>query len=92
MEHFSRSSLLIRLQMTIERTIMTTRKSTKEPPMMMMDMSASATSVETGPDTLMLHLLPRPAMFLAWQENSPSIPSVISNWVAELKIAAVKGR
>ena len=84
--------MLIRLQMTIERTIMTTRKRTKEPPMMMMDMSASATSVETGPDTLMLHLLPRPAIFLAWQENSPSIPSVISNWVAELKIAAVKER
>ena len=38
----------------------------------------------------MLHLFPSPAIFLAWQENSPSLPSVISNWVVEVKTAAEK--
>ena len=40
--------------------------------------------------TRMLHLFPSPAIFLAWQENSPSLPSVISNWVVEVKTAAEK--
>ena len=76
--------------MMMEMTIMTTRKTTKHPPIMMMERSVSATRVEAGPFILTLHLLPSPAMFLAWQENSPTIPSVISNWVAEVKTAAVR--
>ena len=82
--------MLIRLQMTMEMTIMTTRKTRKQPPIMMTERSVSATRVDTGPLILMLHLLPSPAMFRAWQENSPSIPSVIWNWVADVNTAAVK--
>ena len=76
--------------MMTERLIITTRNTRKQAEMMMTEMSVSARRVDTGPETLMLHFCPRPARFLAWQENSPSIPSVISNCVAELKIAAVK--
>lgn len=38
--------------------------------------------------TFTSHLFPSPAKFRAWQENSPCIPSVTSNCVAEENIAA----
>ena len=39
---------------------------------------------ETKTHTLTSHLVPRPARFLAWQLNSPSIPSV--TWMAVLMV------
>ena len=41
--------MLIRLQIRMEMTIITTRKTTKHPPIIIMDRSVSATRVETGP-------------------------------------------
>ena len=42
---------------------------------------------ETKTHTLTSHLVPRPARFLAWQLNSPSIPSV--TWMAVLMMVVV---
>ena len=42
---------------------------------------------ETKTHTLTSHLVPRPARFLAWQLNSPSIPSV--TWMAVLMVVAL---
>ena len=42
---------------------------------------------ETKTRTLTSHLVPRPARFLAWQLNSPSIPSV--TWMAVLMVVVL---
>ena len=42
---------------------------------------------ETKTHTLTSHLVPRPARFLAWQLNSPSIPSV--TWMAVLMMVVL---
>ena len=42
---------------------------------------------ETKTHTLTSHLVPRPARFLAWQLNSPSMPSV--TWMAVLMVVVL---
>ena len=44
---------------------------------------------ETKTHTLTSHLVPRPARFLAWQLNSPSMPSVTWMWMALLMVVVL---